>query len=205
MKRKILLSGALACTFPFFASERTENNIKDFPKLQELKKSEKWEDIIKIGQIALERQTTTIQEFMIRDALIYAYLMLEQYEKAAEMAEELIAFGKKTNEPIKTIRCLCKYSSTLLNISEKLPPDVFQMAANFAERALSCLDEEKIEDPHLKAMALFGLGAALCRNSKNHEKAISSLNQALKIFEAENCTKQCQKVLLFLEKEEIKQ
>ncbi len=158
-----------------------------FANLKSLQEEEKWQEIIELGSLALEK-SEGIERFQIIDQLVSTHFRLGNFSQAMEKAEELSTLGERLGDPILVINSLYKLSAVVRGnagsmLDSQVQRRLFEEARSLAARALSLYRESKIEDVILKAKILFNAGAAECDDVEgDYKKGIAMYEEALTLF-----------------------
>jgi len=151
----------------------------DIPQFDSLKKEEKWEQIVALGEGALLGTIGPQEEFAIRDQLVSSYFRLGEFAQAKKHAESLLILGQILNQPELVADSLYKFSAALRGEQQ------FNDARKFAKDALElCLASCPTNDA-LKAKILFNAGAAECDDLNGDcAKGIAMYQEAITLFTA---------------------
>lgn len=160
-----------------------------FASLNSLIKEENWEEIITLGEKALQIAEIIEDEeteFKILDTLVSIYFRLGDFIEAKIKAERLVLLGISIDNSELVVESLYKLSAVIRAEANNYSafPDVqqnyFAEAKVYANMALEMCPNNQF----LKAKVLFNLGAAIADNPMdNQAEALSVFNEALDLFE----------------------
>ena len=172
-----------------FSQENTyETNSSFFEKLAPLLQGEKWEEIVFLGEKALEKEPSPSEKFAILDQLISSYFRLGLFEKAKERANSLVILGESLKSPQLIIDSFYKLSAALRGAadSEKDPlkkRQLFSECYLAIEKAYAICEEKCGENKALRARVLFNRGAVHCDDPEGDVRlGISYYKEAISLF-----------------------
>ncbi len=154
----------LSCCF----CQENRNEISSFTReLPSLLQEEKWEEVVLLGEKALQEELPSLEKFIILDQLISSYFRLGLFEEAKEKANSLVILGETLNQPQAVVDSFYKLSAALRGAadSEKDPlkkRELFSECYFAIEKAFTICEEKCSENKALKARVLFNRGALHC-------------------------------------------
>lgn len=151
----------------------------DIPQFDSLKKEEKWEQIVALGEGALLGTISHQDEFAILDQLVSSYFRLGEFAQAKKHAESLLILAPLLNQPELVADSLYKFSAALRGEQH------FNDARKFAKEALELCIASCPTNDALKAKILFNAGAAECDDLNGDcAKGIAMYQEAIPLFTA---------------------
>ncbi|MBA3723034.1 MAG: hypothetical protein H0W88_11640 [Parachlamydiaceae bacterium] len=177
---------------------RADNNTigiinKYFEDFESLAKSEKWEEIISQGTVALNAAKTissTSDEAKICAQLTSTAFYLGNYTLALEYAKRCHELSEVFVSPSLFIRALYLESAIHRALAGKKTDEqsqqkFYKLAVTTAEEAIQVYSKKTVDDENLKGKVYFNLGAAHADNPKgNLEEAANCYAIAIKCFKS---------------------
>lgn len=166
-----------------------------FKNFEMLSKSEKWEEIIAQGSVALEiarKSNRHSDEAKICAQLTSTSFYMGNYDQALVHATRSHELAEKFEDSTLFIRALYLESAIYraLAAKEKIEAEqqvAYARAVEICEEAAQIYSETDVKNTNLKGKIYFNLGAAHADNSKgNLEKAENSYNIAIDCFKNVN-------------------
>ncbi|MES2199446.1 MAG: hypothetical protein V4489_04690 [Chlamydiota bacterium] len=175
-------------------------------KLSPLLQEEKWEEIVLLGEKALQEDISSSEKFTILDQLISCYFRLGLFDEAKERAGELVILGELLNQPHSVVDSFYKLSVALRGAadSEKDPVkkrQLFSECYSAIEKAFTICEERCGENKALRSRVLFNRGAVCCDDPMGDvHLGISCYKEAISLFKELNEIDYTQRMLIRLGK-----
>jgi len=206
----------LTMSLPLFAKESKKNAGMEaiqnyFTQVESLKKEEKWEEIISLGEKAFsyaeqENVITNEQKFELVDQLASTYFRLGLFAQGKEKAKALLSLGNTILQDEFLVNSLYKFSAIArgeanITKNKQQQKELFAQAREFAQRALEICEISCANNAPLKAKVSFNAGAAIADDPEgDYAKAVPIYQEAIKIFTDANLNDYRQRTLIRLGK-----